>query len=98
MSQMKGRKIPIMPQTVYPFWKVSIHTVKSRTIYNTKSELVSIHASGVMANPSFFEDHLLAFQCNSPLLVTGVNCLLKTPCTGYPVFSALSVSVVTHHL
>jgi hypothetical protein len=72
MSQIKGIKIPIMPQTVYPFWKVSIHTVKSSTIYKTKSELARIHSRIVMMYISpFFREHLPAsvqpdFACDRP--------------------------------
>jgi len=33
MSQRKGRKIPMIPSTMYPFRNVSKHTVKSKKMY-----------------------------------------------------------------
>ena len=48
MSQRKGKKIPMIPNTTYPFLKVSKHTVKRQTMYTVKSRDAKIQSSMVM--------------------------------------------------
>jgi hypothetical protein len=78
MSQRNGTKIPTMPNTMCPFWKVSRQTVKRRKKYRMNSVDVRIQSKAVMAR------YLLAVVTSSTQRSIGAGSIGYTANPGSP--------------